>query len=210
MTLKHPSFKVETGRKIVVCGRYYIAAEDTPQQIAELIDIINRRENRSECVKTGEIFPGDQALVVANNKKLMSSPFVMKWGFDTGKGGLLINCRSETAFEKPMFRELIAQRRLLVPASGYFEWQKMGKEKAKYALSPEEGCMYMSGIYRQGKYGMEFVILTRDAAPGIRFIHSRMPLILSESDAYEWLKPDGNPLDVMKRAVENVNYIRMN
>ena len=194
-----------------MCGRYYIASEDSDEQLRQMIDELNRRENGEKAnFKTGEVFPGDNALVMCMNKKLVSRPFVMKWGFDTGKGGLLINCRSETAFEKPMFRELIAQRRLLVPASGYFEWQKMGKEKAKYALSPEEGCMYMSGIYRQGKYGMEFVILTRDAAPGIRFIHSRMPLILSESDAYEWLKPDGNPLDVMKRAVENVNYIRMN
>ena len=60
----------------------------------------------------------------------------MKWGY-SGYGNKVINARSETAFEKPMFRKSMQERRCLLPASGYYEWRRTpsgGKSKQKYAL----------------------------------------------------------------------------
>ncbi len=66
-------------------------------------------------------------------------------------------------------------RRCLIPASGYYEWEKRGKEKIKYAIRPEGArLLYMAGIYRIEKGAPVFTILTREVALGIAFIHDRM------------------------------------
>ena len=56
----------------------------------------------------------------------------MKWGY-SGYGNKVINARSETAFEKPMFRKSMQERRCLLPASGYYEWRhaQRGQEQAE-------------------------------------------------------------------------------
>ena len=75
--------------------------------------------------------------------------FAMKWGYKLPSGQVIINARSETAAEKPLFREGLRHRRCVVPATNYFEWDKRGAEKIKYAINLEdEPVLYMAGIYR--------------------------------------------------------------
>ena len=192
-----------------MCGRYYIASEDSNEEIRKLIDELNRRETEEKAAfKTGEVFPGDRALVVCNNKKLASRPYVMKWGFAAPDGKLLINARSETAGEKPMFRELIGYRRSLIPASGYFEWEKEGKSRTKYALSTQQNCLFLAGLYRPKADGSghEFVILTKDAAPEIRFIHSRMPVAFSAREMHAWLNPENDFDRMIRDSIRTIHY----
>ena len=192
-----------------MCGRYYIASEDSNEEIRKLIDELNRRETEEKAAfKTGEVFPGDNALVVCNNKKLISRPYVMKWGFAGMDGKLLINARSETAKEKSMFRDLIGCRRTLIPASGYFEWEKEGKTKTKYALSTEENILFLAGLYRPKTDGSghEFVILTKDAAPEIQFIHSRMPVAFSFMQIEAWLSPESNFDKLINDSITTIHY----
>lgn len=194
-----------------MCGRYYIASEDTHEELKKLIDELSRRENEEKnAFKTGEVFPGDNALVVCNNKKLVSRPFVMKWGFSQKDGKLLINARSETAQEKQMFRELVRCRRALIPASGYFEWEKNGKTKTKYALSTEENMLFLAGLHRPNAdtKNHEFVILTKDAAPGIQFIHNRMPVAFSVKEAPAWLNPENEFERIVRDSIPIFNYKR--
>lgn len=194
-----------------MCGRYYIASEDQNEEIRQLIEELNRKElenNKAPSFRTGEVFPGDQALVVANNRRLETRPFVMKWGFSGRDKSLLINARSETAHEKAMFKELISMRRVLIPASYYFEWEKQGKTKTKYAITTDAGCIFMAGLYRPNidRSGHEFVILTRDAAPDIRFIHERMPVALSREAARAWLSRDADYDRIIKDAMTRVTF----
>lgn len=194
---------------ISVCGRYYIASEDSNEEIKKLIDELNRRETEEKAAfRTGEVFPGDNALVVCNNKKLVSRPYVMNWGFKGADGKLLINARSETAQEKSMFRELISFRRTLIPASGYFEWEKEGKTRTKYALSTEENVLFLAGLYRPKTDGSghEFVILTKDATPDIRFIHSRMPVAFTNRQVQAWLTPENNFDRLIKDSITMIHY----
>lgn len=194
-----------------MCGRYYIASEDSNEELRKLIDELNRRETEEKAnFKTGEVFPGDNALVVCMNKKLVSRPFVMKWGFDQKDGKLLINARSETAPEKQMFRELIGCRRALIPASGYFEWEKNGKTRTRYALSAEENVLFLAGLHRpqKGAKDHEFVILTKDAAPGIQFIHNRMPVAFSVKKAQAWLNPENDYERMIRDSIQTFNYKR--
>lgn len=194
-----------------MCGRYYIATEDSDEEIRKMIDELNKREQAQKAqFKTGEVCPGDNALVMCMNKKLVSRPFVMKWGFASKDGKLIINARSETAPEKPMFRDLIGCRRALIPANGYFEWEKTGKTRTKYMLSTENEFLFLAGLHRPAAdaSGHEFVILTRDAAPQIRFIHNRMPVVFSACEAHAWLNPENDYDRIVRESILTLNYKR--
>ena len=114
-----------------MCGRFFLADNDNSGELRGIIDQLNRR---GATVKTGEIFPTDTVPVLANNRNRRVVPFSMQWGYTLPDGRLLINARSETAGEKPLFQDAMRQHRCLIPATNYFEWEKRGKEKIKYAI----------------------------------------------------------------------------
>ena len=196
-----------------MCGRYWIEPDDTSEQLKEIIATLNRRQAESETpksIKTGEVFPTDIVPVMANSRSLKKTPFLMQWGF-SGFGREkrpIINARSETAMERPMFREPLLERRCLIPASHYFEWQTQGRMKIKHAIRTIEPMIFMAGIYRfeKDKPLPVFSILTRSAAPEIEHIHDRMPVILPSSLCDEWLKPDADVQKLIASADNRVEY----
>ena len=111
-----------------MCGRYFVAEKNTPQEMLAILDALNRRHTP---VKTGEIFPSDSAAVIANTKRLTPAPFAMRWGYAMEDGRRVINARSETAAQKTLFADGMRSRRCLVPASGYYEWARRSREKTK-------------------------------------------------------------------------------
>ncbi len=191
-----------------MCGRFYIATEDAALEIRALLNEVYKREQEN-MPKLGEVFPTDNALVVANNRKAEARPFVMRWGYAMGDGkGLIINARSETAADKPLFRESFKLRRLLVPSSGYFEWEKRDGKTEKYFISDRSGCTFLAGLYRPTREGelAEFVILTRQAGANISFIHDRMPVIFSKDAALAWLSSSSDPHRVIELASREPDY----
>ena len=194
-----------------MCGRYYIAADDVQEELQKIIDEIQRRTSASDspvALKThGEIYPTDTVPAIANSRDLCPTALAMQWGYTMPDGKRIINARSETASEKPLFKDGMLQRRCLIPASGYYEWEKRDGEKIKYALKPEGAdLLYMAGIYRLEKGNPAFTILTREAAPGIAFIHDRMPVILPEAARKEWLDVHNSADDVMRAALSDMAY----
>lgn len=174
-----------------MCGRYYIDDEDAA--IQELILALSREDRNGPgfaAMKTGEIFPSDIAPVIAKGCK----PKLMKWGFQRFDGkGRIINALIETAMEKPMFRAAMSARRCLVPATNYFEWEKLGASKRKHAITVKGSpVIYMAGLFRYeaGSDMPAYVILTHSAHPNIAYIHDRMPVILSEDTRLGWLNGD--------------------
>jgi len=190
-----------------MCGRYYIPDEDSAAELKEIIDQINRRHNAGPVLKTGEIAPSDTAPVLANNRSLAVTPFAMKWGYTMSNGKLVFNARSETASEKPLFRDGMTQRRCLVPAAHYFEWEKRGREKIKYAIKPADvSVLYMAGIYRIENGIPVFSILTREPASSISFIHDRMPVILPRELTTDWLNPRFKAEEVLRSATLDISF----
>jgi len=190
-----------------MCGRYYIPDEDSAAELKEIIDQINRRHNAGPVLKTGEIAPSDTAPVLANNRSLAVTPFAMKWGYTMSNGKLVFNARSETASEKPLFRDGMTQRRCLVPAAHYFEWEKRGREKIKYAIKPADvSVLYMAGIYRIENGIPVFSILTREPASSISFIHDRMPVILPRELTTDWLNPHFKAEEVLRSATLDISF----
>lgn len=182
-----------------MCGRYWIQPEDD-EVLAVVIDTLNRR---GVAVKQGEVCPTDIAPVIANNRSMKPVPFGMKWGFARENGSPIINARSETADEKPMFRDSFRTRRCLIPASCYFEWAREQSGKPKYAIGRGKP-IYMAGLYRLENERPSFVVLTKACAPSIAFIHPRMPVILPDTAADAWLSADADPKRIIAMATEDV------
>lgn len=181
-----------------MCGRYWIDDHDTPKEMQAILDALNRKGAQ---VKTGEIFPADAAAVIANSKRLSPAPFAMRWGYTMADGRRIINARSETAEQKPLFADGMRSRRCLIPASGYFEWARRSREKTKYEIADELSPMlYMAGIYRLTNGLPEFAILTREPDSSVAFIHDRMPVILPRECLNDWLDSSSNPKDILQRA----------
>ncbi len=184
-----------------MCGRYYLENTIEMKPFLEKMmesPLVRRWNDTSAVVSAGEIHPTDVVPVIASNRSGKQSVFPMKWGYN-GKT-LLINARVETASEKPTFREDWKSHRCIVPASYYFEWEHLkandGKTKTgdKCIIQPQNSSMtWLCGLYRFENELPHFVILTRDAADPIRFIHDRMPLIMPEDKISEWIKPDADP-----------------
>ena len=182
-----------------MCGRYRLSVENPSGDMQAMLDALNRR---GATVKTGEIFPGDTVPVIANSRLLVPAPFAMRWGYGTENGRRVINARSETAAEKPLFADGMKHRRCLVPASSYYEWMRRSREKTKYEISGElSPLLYMAGIYRLTDAGAEFSILTREPDASLSFLHDRMPVILPKACCGAWLDPSQNPHEVLSHAV---------
>lgn len=109
-----------------------------------------------------------------------------RWGFPgPGGKGLVFNARSESVTEKPMFREGVARRRVAVPVSWFYEWNK---SKEKYTFTREGSrVLFLAGFYNRYQDGEHFVILTTEANSSMAPVHSRMPLILDKDQVRDWI-----------------------
>ncbi len=102
------------------------------------------------------------------------------WGFQSPKAAsVIINARSETLAERPLFKNLLATNRCLIPADGFYEWK--GKQPYYFQL-PEKQLFAFAGLWRNDRC----VILTRAADANMQGIHHRMPVILESTDWQRW------------------------
>lgn len=184
-----------------MCGRYYLDDEIRDERLSEQIKQAMRIATKiSAPMKTsGEIRPTDIAPVIAPsalNRRIGAFP--MQWGFNhPTKGMLVFNTRMETATEKDLFVSSIDERRCLIPASGYYEWKKIDRnKKERYIFNAENRePLYLAGLYIRTSEEHRlpcFSILTQDAESEIKVIHPRMPVIVPYSRAEEWLSSDTN------------------
>ncbi len=187
-----------------MCGRFYVPEDDSVQMLRAILEEL---EHRNVKVKTGEVTPGSIAAVIASNRKLEHQPFAMEWGYHLPNGKLVFNTRSETAAEKPLFADGMRQRRCLVPAAHYFEWERTASGKTKYAIAPKEGeGFFLAGIYRMEAGKPVFSILTRSPSKDIAFIHDRMPVILPSEAINDWLNPRYNGAEILQAAATDMVY----
>lgn len=189
-----------------MCGRFYTDDDDALyRQVLALLYQGNPEEAALLARKTGEIFPTDNVPAID-----AGGPRMMEWGFSRYDGkGRVINARSETAFEKTMFREPMRSGRCLIPATSYFEWEKRGTKRIKYKLRPnKDGMFYFAGLYRAeaGKSVPLFVILTAPAAEGVSFIHDRMPVMLPDDAGRDWLNDEQRARDLLNGGYTDILF----
>ena len=130
--------------------------------------------------------------------KLLYWGLIPSWAKDPKMGARLINARAETVAEKPAFRSAFRQRRCLVLADGFYEWQKQESKKQKqpYYFRFKDGRPFaFAGLWERWQDGNSETIesctlLTTEANELMCPIHDRMPVILDPMHYDLWLNPD--------------------
>lgn len=196
-----------------MCGRY--AATKDPAALIEEFAAIDLTEGRARTdhnvaptknvVTVVQRHPRDAEGQVLEDEPAQRSLRLMRWGLvpfwakDLSVGNKMINTRAETAAEKPAFKRALASRRCLVPADGWFEWRRTGKEKEPfYMTGPDDSSLAFGGIWETWRPKddadaqpiITFSIITTDAAGQLTDVHHRMPLIVPRQRWDGWLDPD--------------------
>ncbi len=118
---------------------------------------------------------------------------VPSWSKDPSIGSRMINARAETVADKPSFRAAFRRRRCLVPADGFYEWQRSGSSKQPYYIAMQDGAPFaFAGLweYWEGADGSALescTLLTTEPNELMVSIHSRMPVIIARQDYDDWM-----------------------
>ena len=187
-----------------MCGRFSLTA--TPEEVQELFGL----EEIEDFPPRYNIAPTQPILIIAGDRRREEGDnrtdrraLLARWGFipgwvkDPAEFPLLINARSETAAEKASFRAAMRHRRILVAASGFYEWHrapKGSKEKAvPYWIKPSAGgIVAFAGLMEtyMSADGAEMdtaAILTVGPNQEVAPIHDRMPVVIRPEDFSRWL-----------------------
>jgi len=116
----------------------------------------------------------------------------MYWGYT--KGFQSYKARSETVHEKKLFRKAFAEKRCVILANGFFEWDRSGKERIPYYFSLKDKSLFgIAGIYNshlneeENKIKYKFAVLTTEPHSVVEKIFHRMPVIFNEKQVDSWL-----------------------
>jgi putative SOS response-associated peptidase YedK len=132
---------------------------------------------------------------------------VPSWAKDVKIGSRMINARSETILEKPSFRSAAVKRRALVPADGYYEWQKTEDGKIPtYLHGDAPAPLAFAGLYEfwpdpelpedhPEKWLLSCTILTTTAQDSLGHIHDRSPVVVPSGMFGDWLDPEATDKD---------------
>ena len=144
-----------------------------------------------DVVKTGDVHPGDcaPAFIAGSTNPVVAQ---LKWGIARQDRQLVINARSETLWERPMFRESFGKRRCVLPADCFYEWDR---KKRKNTFWPSAGgVLFLAGLYTENG---SYVVITTEADSIMQPVHDRMPVCLSESVLHDWLFDAGRARDIL-------------
>ena len=167
-----------------MCGRYYVD-DETAREIEKLVRELDRK---LKIERTGDVLPSQNAMIIKREGNHLAAE-QMAWGFPRFDGkGLLINARAESATERKTFRDSVQHRRCIIPAKGFYEWDK-SKEKFSYERY-DAPILFMAGCYNKYQDQERFVILTTEANPSVSPVHDRMPLILEPEELKDWVLDD--------------------
>ncbi|MEC0205183.1 SOS response-associated peptidase [Paenibacillus lautus] len=119
---------------------------------------------------------------------------VPSWAKDSSAGAKMINARSETLEDKPAFRMPFYRKRCLIPADGFYEWQKNGNGKQPFRIGLRNGEIFsMAGLYDtwitpSGDKLSTCTVITTAPNRLMEPIHNRMPVILRPANEALWLE----------------------
>ncbi|HLR43353.1 MAG TPA: SOS response-associated peptidase [Pseudogracilibacillus sp.] len=178
---------------ILLCGRYTLLADEL--KVRHRFHIPNEI---GQFEPSYNIAPGQNVLAVIHDGVKRRGGYlrwglVPSWAKDEKIGYKMINARSETAHEKPSFKQLMARKRCLVVADSFYEWQQMNGEKIPQRIQVAEKELFSFAALwdkwqDEEKTIFTCTLLTKDANDSIQNIHHRMPIILSEAEEDIWIK----------------------
>ncbi|MEM7333508.1 MAG: SOS response-associated peptidase [Chloroflexota bacterium] len=189
-----------------MCGRFALIAPT--EQLAETFQVNQATlAGMPPSVPRYNIAPTQPVTAVRLNQTGARELTFFHWGLipswskDMKFGSRLINARSETVAEKPSFRTAFKRRRCIIPADGFFEWQKKDDGKQPmYIHAADKAPLAFAGLWEfwtspDGDAIQSCTILTTEPNEMMAQIHNRMPVILEPEDFQAWLDPGPDPTD---------------
>ena len=190
-----------------MCGRYSLTTP--PEALRRLFGF----EAVPNLPARYNIAPTQEAPIVRRGEDGRRELAMARWGLlppfakAPADGARMINARAETVAQKPAFRTAFRRRRCLVPADGFYEWQKLSEgpkpEKQAWRIGLKGGAPFaFAGLWELwrppqpeagGEALLSYGIVTTEANAAIAKIHERMPVILAEADYVRWLDPEAQP-----------------
>ncbi len=194
-----------------MCGRYTL--HHKPEEIVERFDVEPLEEYDEYLSPRYNIAPS-QIVPVIRQSRLDDGTREMagcKWGLipfwakDPKIGNNLINAKAETIAEKSSFKHSFAKRRCLIPADGFYEWQKRGKAPSQpiYVRRRDGGLFAFAGLWEKwrspdGETIESCTIVTIEPNAFISKFHHRMAAILKPEDEAVWIDPESKIEDLSR------------
>jgi putative SOS response-associated peptidase YedK len=185
-----------------MCGRFILLTD-----LAVLTESFGIQEIAAEYTPGGNICPGRFIAAVVQDEKKRLVAFrwglIPAWANDPAIGHRMFNARAETVAEKPSFKHAFQKRRCLIPADGFYEWQKLETGKRSLCFSLKSGRPFgLAGIYEtwispEKESIRTCTIITTESNDLIRPTHDRMPVIMPKGKEKEWLEPHNDDLHVL-------------
>ena len=186
-----------------MCGRFtltYQEEEELAEQLGVPVGALTERDYKRRF----NIAPTDQHWIVRQRREereILPAKWglINTWAKDAKRAAAQINARAETLDKLPAFREAYQKRRCVVPADGFFEWTgSKDNRRPLWFHRPKGGLMLFAGLYESwqkepGEWIRTFTIVTTEANGLMAPVHDRMPVILEDIAADEWMFPETDP-----------------
>jgi putative SOS response-associated peptidase YedK len=177
-----------------MCGRITLRASG--QAIADLFDLAEApaMEPRYNIAPTQPVL-AVREVASGTGRELVTLRWglIPHWADDPKIGNRLINARAESVATKPAFQDAFRKRRCLIPADGFFEWQKQAGRKQPFYIRLKDGRPFaFAGLWDRwlspdGEEVETCTVLTTEANEVVRPLHERMPVIVKPDDFARWL-----------------------
>lgn len=180
-----------------MCARFNLRTE--PTELAEIFQLLREPDWHPRY----NIAPTQTVLVIRQQSDGTRLADSLRWGLippwadDPAIGSKMINCRSESAATKPSFKAAFRERRCIIPASGFYEWQAITRQIKQpwHIYRPTGEPLLFAGLWEtwkdpEGEAIETCTILTTHANHFMGELHERMPVILSAKDIDKWLDPE--------------------
>jgi putative SOS response-associated peptidase YedK len=191
-----------------MCGRYTL--HHTPREIRERFGVETLEEFLAPRynIAPSQIVPVIRNLQPGAESREMAGckwGLIPYWAKDPKIGNNLINAKAETISEKPSFKYAFTKRRCLIPADGFYEWRKRGKEPSQpiYVRKRDGGLFAFAGLWEawktpEGEAIETCTIITVEPNEFISKIHHRMAVILKPDDEAAWIDPKSKSDDLLR------------
>ena len=176
-----------------MCGRYFFDGATAYEIEEELHLPKGMLSTRAGDITPGMVTPG---IIRSKSGDVDIALSELFWGIASKDKKLIINARAESAADKSMFADSIRNRRCILPAAGFYEWDP-GKTKFTFRRSDKKP-MYLAGFYDLSDNKDSFVILTTAANASMRPVHDRMPVMIDKRNVREYLNDSSAAMDMIK------------
>lgn len=183
-----------------MCCRYYFSDKAAYKVEGDL-----KLTKGALATRAGDITPGMATPGIIWNKGTNEDLALedLFWGITSKDRKLIINARAESVTKKSMFADSIRNRRCILPAAGFYEWDA-SKTKFRFKRADEKP-IYLAGFYDLSDNKDSFVILTTAANASMKPVHDRMPVMIDTGNVRDYLKDPAVALEMIKEPMPELD-----